>query len=165
MQNPKLQIASILGIGAISHEVQTLTRPRLTRKKNWRIISLWRVLRASNIRYFFLTQNQIAIDPLPFKRDGFVVSIQKIPVPGAAFTIDYYSVKNINTGTELSLNCSNGISLMKKLIRFSFLLPDEIDLHALEQKYEPFQYCPVCGERCRLSDYTCELCGAKLSKR
>jgi len=162
MKNNKPPIAAILGMTAIIPQVKSLYSLQLSRKKNWRILSLWRELRRNKIKYYFLSQNQIVIEPLQYRRTGFIVSIEKMIVPMVSFTVDFYKAKNIYSGTEVILNCTSGISLMKKLVSFSFLHADELQPVPYQQRYEPFQYCPVCGERNRLSDYKCELCGAKL---
>jgi hypothetical protein len=26
-------------------------------------------------------------------------------------------------------------------------------------KYEAYQYCPKCGQRCKVNDYECDVCG------
>ena len=162
MQQTKIPVEAILGMTATNSQAKTILHPKKANHRNWRVLSLWRELRRHKIAYYFLSWNQISIEPIAFYRPGFVVSIHKVPVPGAAFTIDYYAAKSNETGNEFCSPSISGSEFIKKLVHFSFLHESELKGVPREPRYEPYRYCPVCGERCRLTDYTCELCGAKL---
>ena len=142
--------------------VRQLMQEKTCRKKNWRILSIWRELRKHKIKYYFLSQNQIVIHPIPFRRGALIISVQKINVPGANFSIDYYTVRQFTTNNSVELPSSTGQQLIRKLLKFSFLLPDEVDERHMTNRYEPYQYCPVCGERTKIIYTLCDSCGTKL---
>jgi hypothetical protein len=146
----------------IKEQVQSLTSLKPSRKKNWRILSAWRELRKHKIPYYFLSQNQIAVQPNKFGRSAFIISIEKVSVPGVSWFVDFYSVKQCDTGTSLSLNCTSGASLIQKLLRFSFLHVSDMEGSEMPHRYEPFVYCPMCNARNRMYATTCEECGAIL---
>lgn len=158
LPNPN-QIAELT---ALNEQVQSFTLSKPSRKKNWRILSVWRELRKHKIPHYFLSQNQIAVSPLPFGRSAFIIGIEKIIVPGASWSVDYYSVKQTSTGTSLSLYCNNGSSLIQKLLKFSFINQKELSPAVAPLNYEPYRYCDVCGERNKTYDRYCFACNSPL---
>jgi len=159
MTNTHNNVGAVQGIAAINTEISQLLANSTTRKKNWRIVSIWRELRRNRIPYYFLSQNQIVIEAIPLSRSAIIIGIEKIEVPGASFTVDYYAITNVNTGVKLSLNCASGVTLLQKLVKFSLILPQEIRNTERHQRYEPFKYCDICEDRNRITATVCEVCG------
>jgi hypothetical protein len=160
---PKLPNHSqIAELNALNEQVHYLTRSRPSRKKNWRILSVWREFRKHGIEYQFQSKDQITALPLLFWRSAFTVSVQRISIPGSSIGVDYYSVCQHATGVRLSLYCINGIDLIKKLLRFSFLNYNEMKIIEEKQRYEPYRYCEVCGERNKTYDRHCSSCNSPL---
>jgi len=162
MHHPKIEVASILGMSRANDELTKMLNRKRAQKRNWRVLSLRRELQHHKIKHYFLSLNQIVVEPIPFLRSSFTVSIHKIPIPGASFTVDYYAAKSTDTGHEFCSPCATGQAFVRKLIQFCYLSESELNTVPRETRYEPYQYCPVCGDRNKLSATVCEMCNAKL---
>lgn len=160
MQYHKLPLEAIQGIAEANEAVRRLARKKPSRTKSQQILTVRAALRARSLAYEFHDTDKIFVKPRGHRYPPFTIQFKRITIPGSPMKIELYFIECLSRQINFSTPCFTGDHMISKLVKLRLISEEESQAHLKTEKYEPYKCCKQCGERMRLNDYKCEMCGA-----